>query len=157
MRNTYGQGKCQTCNNSSKMVSEFAKMRQWKHVCETSSAIRMEKRRYSNPFVHIVLCLILQGLHYFRIHQYSQHRRYYTMIHSFLCLQVLWDEMVSTACKMAVEARKDAGKEDEVLIAGSLSPLHGSYKPNQVQWSHEREMRGLDFLFVSKSLRHLSL
>merc|ERR1719487_2331368 len=38
--------------------------------------------------------------------------------------------MITTACKLAVEARNASGKD--VLIAGCLPPLHGSYKPAQV-------------------------
>merc|ERR1719240_231681 len=36
------------------------------------------------------------------------------------------------ACELAIQARKELGKKREVLIAGSLPPLHGSYKPKEV-------------------------
>mmetsp|Transcript_107713 Transcript_107713/g.168214 ORF Transcript_107713/g.168214 Transcript_107713/m.168214 type:complete len:327 (-) Transcript_107713:215-1195(-) len=41
-----------------------------------------------------------------------------------------WEEMIVSACKIAVEAREESGKD--VLIAGTLPPLHGSYKPDLV-------------------------
>eukprot|EP00440_Ansanella_granifera_P014271 gb/GFBE01015514.1/.p1 GENE.gb/GFBE01015514.1/~~gb/GFBE01015514.1/.p1 ORF type:complete len:380 (+),score=91.73 gb/GFBE01015514.1/:1-1140(+) len=41
-----------------------------------------------------------------------------------------WEEMMTTACRMAVKAREESGKD--VLIAGSLPPLHGSYRPDKV-------------------------
>lgn len=41
-----------------------------------------------------------------------------------------WEEAVRTACKMAQQARAESGKD--VLIAGSLPPLHGSYRPELV-------------------------
>eukprot|EP00441_Pelagodinium_beii_P046180 CAMPEP_0197624002 /NCGR_PEP_ID=MMETSP1338-20131121/3835_1 /TAXON_ID=43686 ORGANISM="Pelagodinium beii, Strain RCC1491" /NCGR_SAMPLE_ID=MMETSP1338 /ASSEMBLY_ACC=CAM_ASM_000754 /LENGTH=386 /DNA_ID=CAMNT_0043194097 /DNA_START=1 /DNA_END=1161 /DNA_ORIENTATION=- len=41
-----------------------------------------------------------------------------------------WAEMMTTACRMAVKAREASGKD--VLIAGSLPPLNGSYRPDKV-------------------------
>eukprot|EP00928_Gymnodinium_smaydae_P036255 TRINITY_DN25360_c0_g2_i1.p1 TRINITY_DN25360_c0_g2~~TRINITY_DN25360_c0_g2_i1.p1 ORF type:complete len:349 (-),score=74.86 TRINITY_DN25360_c0_g2_i1:196-1182(-) len=41
-----------------------------------------------------------------------------------------WRRAITTACKVAVEAREASRKD--VLIAGTLPPLHGSYKPAQV-------------------------
>lgn len=41
-----------------------------------------------------------------------------------------WEEMLICACKIAVQAREEGGKD--VLIAGTLPPLHGSYKPELV-------------------------
>jgi len=46
-----------------------------------------------------------------------------------------WEETVIAACKIAQEARKASGKD--VLIAGCLPPLHGSYKPEGVGAMHE--------------------
>jgi S-methylmethionine-dependent homocysteine/selenocysteine methylase len=43
---------------------------------------------------------------------------------------IKWQEMVLSACRQASEARKQSGKD--VLICGTLPPLHGSYKPAQV-------------------------
>ena len=57
-----------------------------------------------------------------------------TRVESLLGLGDRWEEMVAIACQAAVEARSECGKD--VLIAGSLPPLHGSYKPDQVgAWS----------------------
>mmetsp|Transcript_5875 Transcript_5875/g.17495 ORF Transcript_5875/g.17495 Transcript_5875/m.17495 type:complete len:245 (+) Transcript_5875:322-1056(+) len=41
-----------------------------------------------------------------------------------------WEESVATALEMAQQARKESGKD--VLVAGSLPPLHGSYRPDKV-------------------------
>jgi S-methylmethionine-dependent homocysteine/selenocysteine methylase len=41
-----------------------------------------------------------------------------------------WEESIIGACKLAVEAREKSGKD--VLICGTLPPLHGSYKPESV-------------------------
>eukprot|EP00933_Yihiella_yeosuensis_P038683 TRINITY_DN32611_c0_g1_i1.p1 TRINITY_DN32611_c0_g1~~TRINITY_DN32611_c0_g1_i1.p1 ORF type:complete len:395 (-),score=59.49 TRINITY_DN32611_c0_g1_i1:540-1724(-) len=46
-----------------------------------------------------------------------------------------WEEMVTNACKLAVKAREDSGKN--VLIAGSLPPLAGSYRPDKVGEAEE--------------------
>ena len=43
----------------------------------------------------------------------------------------VWEQMMSNALDAAVDARKESGN-DRILIAGSLPPLHGSYKPLQV-------------------------
>lgn len=41
-----------------------------------------------------------------------------------------WEEMMTAACQMAAKARADSGKD--VLIAGCLPPLNGSYRPDKV-------------------------
>eukprot|EP00401_Gymnodinium_catenatum_P000829 CAMPEP_0117529712 /NCGR_PEP_ID=MMETSP0784-20121206/37972_1 /TAXON_ID=39447 /ORGANISM="" /LENGTH=373 /DNA_ID=CAMNT_0005326039 /DNA_START=63 /DNA_END=1184 /DNA_ORIENTATION=- len=46
-----------------------------------------------------------------------------------------WEEMLATACHMAVMAREASGKD--VLIAGSLPPLAGSYRPDMVGLAEE--------------------
>lgn len=45
----------------------------------------------------------------------------------------LFDKMNSTACLLAEKARKDSGRN--ILIAGSLPPLFGSYRPDLVRAS----------------------
>jgi len=41
-----------------------------------------------------------------------------------------WEEAMLTACEMAQQARSASGRD--VLIAGSLPPLHGSFRPDKV-------------------------
>jgi len=58
-----------------------------------------------------------------------------TRLEAILGLGDRWEEMVTTACEMAHDARKASGKD--VLIAGALPPLHGSYRPDQVGAAEE--------------------
>eukprot|EP00930_Biecheleria_cincta_P032214 TRINITY_DN22361_c0_g1_i1.p1 TRINITY_DN22361_c0_g1~~TRINITY_DN22361_c0_g1_i1.p1 ORF type:complete len:378 (+),score=68.45 TRINITY_DN22361_c0_g1_i1:70-1203(+) len=41
-----------------------------------------------------------------------------------------WEEMMTAACRMAAKAREDSGRN--VLIAGCLPPLNGSFRPDKV-------------------------
>lgn len=53
-----------------------------------------------------------------------------TRLKAILDMGDRWEEMLTTACKMAQAAREASGKE--VLIVGTLPPLHGSYRPDGV-------------------------